>query len=960
MKIGVVVNHRQPTDGGGFSLQSLILSALNTVQTKHEFPILDQEKRNDYIADDGIPVIGLNFSGLNPQSESDSSHLETPLAQAVKTHHLDAVWFLSPNAELLSCPIFLTVWDLQHRQTPCFPEVSQSGWIWRDREDHYQRMLPQATRVITGTQAGKDEVIQFYRLPPGNVEVIPFPAPELRQAATKEQITSVRQKYGIQNDYFIYPAQFWPHKNHVNLLHALAIIKSKDPSVPNLILTGSDKGNWNYVEAKARDLGVDKYVRYLGFIPQDDLNCLYQGAMALVFPTFFGPDNLPPLEAFANGCPVIASNVSGSEEQLGDAVIGFNPSKPEELAEAMLRVFHDVSLRNTLRQRGYGRASKLTPSNYVERMCAILDEFEPVRRCWRWDYVHMPETPEAPETPESVPNHANNTVSPMAKQINTIAVDLTSVLPGGDNGGAKVFALELLCRLAEIAPQTQFVLLTQAASHDELSALDRPNVRRLKILETTAGNALWPHLKVWASHLLLYLSARLQRPIRRVGYSLNSALKFNFSSNASLKDLGVDLLFCPFTAPTYFESGIPTVCTIHDLQYKTYPEFFAPEDVSHRDSVFLDACQRATVLTAVSGYTREAAIRHGDINPDRICTIHHRIGKRLSHEAGQDDDVLERLGLTTGQYFIYPANFWKHKNHEILLTAFGMACHGELAADIKLVCTGAPGARQEWLISAARTMNLGDRILFPGYLPNAELAALMTSCAGMVFPSLYEGFGLPVIEAMAAGVPVACSNTTSLPEVAADAAILFDPRVPTQIAQAMIALVKNESLRGQLIEPAKQRAAEFSDSKRMAQEYWDIFNYALSKQVPRNMITGTYADGWTGPILSIQVAPAAGAQTLEIEFLAPEWLPHPKVIVKLSRIGKTFGLRIELSRGSSGVLSLPVEPTGGYYIVHISPTFSPANSGFGDDKRKLAVLFKRCVLIDASANCIEVESVYLL
>ena len=82
-------------------------------------------------------------------------------------------------------------------------------------------------------------------------------------------------------------------------------------------------------------------------------------------------------------------------------------------------------------------------------------------------------------------------------------------------------------------------------------------------------------------------------------------------------------------------------------------------------------------------------------------------------------------------------------------------------------------------------MFLGERILFPGYLPHQDLATLIANGAGVVFPSLYEGFGLPVIEAMAMGVPVACSNITSLPEVAADAAILFNPKVPTQIADAI-------------------------------------------------------------------------------------------------------------------------------------------------------------------------------
>ncbi len=214
----------------------------------------------------------------------------------------------------------------------------------------------------------------------------------------------------------------------------------------------------------------------------------------------------------------------------------------------------------------------------------------------------------------------------------------------------------------------------------------------------------------------------------------------------------------------------------------------------------------------------------------------HRITPIVEHDQG----VLNRLGLTRWQYLIYPANFWKHKNHEMLLTAFGMACREGLAADVKLVCTGAPGARQEWLMSAARAMSLGDRVLFPGFLPNAELAALMGNCSGMVFPSLYEGFGLPVIEAMAAGVPVACSNVTSLPEVAADAAILFDPRIPTQIAQAMVALLEDETLRSRLIQAGQQRANVFSDTERMAREYWELFEYALNNGNYDNTMSDAY------------------------------------------------------------------------------------------------------------------------
>jgi glycosyltransferase involved in cell wall biosynthesis len=415
----------------------------------------------------------------------------------------------------------------------------------------------------------------------------------------------------------------------------------------------------------------------------------------------------------------------------------------------------------------------------------------------------------------------------MNESLRTIAVDLTPVLPGGENGGAKIFALELLRRLAEMAPQTQFVLLTQAASHEELAELDRPNMRRFMVVGPVVTNSAKSRLLCIASGVLNHLPTRLRNAVRRLGYNLNTTMKRS-SSRTLLRDMGVDLLFCPFTVPTYFEPEVPTVCTIYDLQHKAYPEFFAAEDVAHRDRIFAETCLRATAIAAISNCSRTAAIAHGSLDPARICTIRLRLAQHIPPEGNNDKGILIRIGLTPMRYLLYPANFWKHKNHEMLLTAFGMACHVGLAADIKLVCTGAPGARQEWLMRAAHSFNLGDRVLFPGYVSDRELAALMANCSGVVFPSLHEGFGLPVVEAMAAGVPVACSNTSSLPEVVADAALLFDPCIPTQIAQAIVSLVEDEELRTQLIQAGQQRVTGFLDTERMAREYWELFEFALA------------------------------------------------------------------------------------------------------------------------------------
>lgn len=406
--------------------------------------------------------------------------------------------------------------------------------------------------------------------------------------------------------------------------------------------------------------------------------------------------------------------------------------------------------------------------------------------------------------------------------IRTIAVDLTPVLPGGENGGAKFFALELVRRLAARKPGTRFVLLTQAASHDELAALDRANVRRV-LAVGGAASALRPRLLAAASRALSPFPDAVRRAAARTGYRLHALVK-RAGPRGLLRDIEADLLFCPFTAPTFRERGIPAVCTIHDLQFRAYPQFFALEDAVLRERAFADACRHATALAADSDFSRQAALDTGDVDARRITTIALRLARDCSTRDGAAGG--HGLDLEGAGYFVYPANFWKHKNHEMLLTAFAKARSSGLDGRIALVCTGAPGERMHWLAKAANRMGLGAHVHFPGYLPDAQFTELLSRARGLVFPSLYEGFGLPVLDAMASGVPVACSDTAALPEVARGSALLFDPRIPEQLARAMITLAADDAARARLIDAGRRRAAEFMDADRMAEEYWKVFEHA--------------------------------------------------------------------------------------------------------------------------------------
>lgn len=414
--------------------------------------------------------------------------------------------------------------------------------------------------------------------------------------------------------------------------------------------------------------------------------------------------------------------------------------------------------------------------------------------------------------------------------LNNVVVDLTPVLPGGENGGAKAFATQLVARLAERAPATRFVLFTQAASHDELAFLDGPNVRRMQVVGEAATAARASIFRS-ASRALRHLPEAVPGFAARLGYRLHARFK-RAAARTATEGLRADLLFCPFTAPTYRWPGTPTVCTVYDLQYRAHPEFFTPEDRGLRDMAFRDACRHANALAAISDFTREAVLREGNIEARRVTTIYIRLAQPDAPTASSSGFV-ETLGASSGRYFLYPANLWRHKNHERLLEAFARAAREGLAPDITLVCTGTGDERRAALSAKASDLGVGSRVAFPGFVDAEALREALAHALALIYPSLHEGFGMPVVEAMAHRVPVACSHTTALPEIADDAALLFDPLDIGEISRAMIALAADPALRERLVAAGRPRAARFTDVDRMADEYLALFARAASPEMRR-------------------------------------------------------------------------------------------------------------------------------
>jgi len=411
-----------------------------------------------------------------------------------------------------------------------------------------------------------------------------------------------------------------------------------------------------------------------------------------------------------------------------------------------------------------------------------------------------------------------------------IAVDLTQILPTGGNGGAKILALELIRQFGVLAPTWEFVLLTAEQTHEELVSLDSTNIRRLCVSKPASDLPFSNNLANYARQgLSNVLSASSLESIGKIYRHISSTI---FGANSSLlQRLGADLLFCPFTASQFVDTSVPLVSLVHDLQHVYYPQFFEAAVAASMEERFRLVSRTAVRMITVSEYVRKTILEKADLAPDRVTTIHSCMQHRLSKPSPDlERSVLMALHLKPNRYLLYPANFWPNKNHETLLAGFHTYRRLAPQDDLKLVLTGAGSKRRDSLVAASVDMGFGDSIVFPGFLPDPEFAALMYNCSALIFPSLFEGFGMPLLEAMAVGRPVLSSKVTSLPEVAGDAALFFDPTRPDEITAAIARIERDDDLRRSLIAKGQQRSAEFGASVAMAERYLNVFQEVLDAQ----------------------------------------------------------------------------------------------------------------------------------
>lgn len=343
--------------------------------------------------------------------------------------------------------------------------------------------------------------------------------------------------------------------------------------------------------------------------------------------------------------------------------------------------------------------------------------------------------------------------------------------------GTRVYIYQLLKRFGTIVPDDLFSLYHRSRFNAELQPPDLPNYRFHAIRFPCA----WTQTR-FAFELFRIRPDRIWMPIHSV--------------------------------PIIRRRGAETIVTIHDLAFLFFPDHFPFLDrVKLR--FFTDwAVRKSDRIIAISRNTQEDILRlYPEIAPEKIRVIHHGFDREFFQKTVADEETerfLKKIGTKKGKYILYVGALQPRKNISALIRAFDKLKQSESFGDIKLVLAGEKAWLWEEIFETARLSPHREDIVFPGRLSFSEVRTVFQNCAVFAYPSLYEGFGLPVLEGFASDVPVVCSGNSSLPEAGGDAAVYFDAKDDNALFHALEKLLTSPELREQHVRLGREQLQKFS------------------------------------------------------------------------------------------------------------------------------------------------------
>jgi glycosyltransferase involved in cell wall biosynthesis len=409
MRIALFLERDYDGTGGFHDAFSKVESLTRNNSIKHDFVVFtSHEKMHRLLLKEGIEAIQFKLRGYRLIDRWSATVVGSAILRRLRRlglnrlgRHLDALLddhnidlvILTECGEIALCigdhPFIITVWDQFNRDLPDFPEV------FSDRHFEFYERVPRATlsralAVIADSPAGARRIASLYKVNPKRIIVLPF-LPSLavrRHAAGAGTMAAdrVRRKYDLPARYVFYPAYFSYHKNHLYVLEGLLELERRHGIILHAVFCGGGESKWERegLERKVRALGLTDRVRFLGFVPDEEIPALYEGALALVMPTYSGPANLPPLEAITLGCPLIYSDLPEFREQMGDAALYCNLADSSSLADQLTALIKDTELLAHVRKAGSRLVAEMAKIDYSERLGPILDNYAYIRRRWTW------------------------------------------------------------------------------------------------------------------------------------------------------------------------------------------------------------------------------------------------------------------------------------------------------------------------------------------------------------------------------------------------------------------------------------------------------------------------------------------------------------------------------------------------------------------------------------------------
>jgi glycosyltransferase involved in cell wall biosynthesis len=409
MKIGVWVTESvSKNSGGSFTYYNTLIAGIDSLNfnpvvdivfiTRHDLlncnkPFINIKNRQKGISfftkilRKALKLVSKNvFNGvINFIDQKEKKIQDRSAAAYLQENGVKIIFYPLPASDIIEgIPYILNNWDLAHYVTYAFPEIFGNDGF-KKRNDWYSIIMPEALLVFCETEAGKKEISKYIKFNPDKIRVLPMFASNMfinRQLSDEEQ-TNILETFGLQpQNFFFYPAQFWAHKNHYTLVKAFQKFHKEYPG-HKLFFCGSDKGNVSYIKNCVKALDLEDCIIFGGFVEDNALYTFYKNARALVFPTFFGPSNIPPIEAMRLNCPVLCSDIDGHKEIMNDAALYFDPLDELSILEGMKEIMND-STRMQIQQNQM-RQSELTHHTIEKaliKLDAYLMEAINIRSCW--------------------------------------------------------------------------------------------------------------------------------------------------------------------------------------------------------------------------------------------------------------------------------------------------------------------------------------------------------------------------------------------------------------------------------------------------------------------------------------------------------------------------------------------------------------------------------------------------